>query len=188
MEMVSAPVVRDSKGRVVKGSTLNAGGYTTREARMLRDLRALGPRAIAKLGKLLDDPNASVALGAAKEILDRNLGKVKQQVQVDVTSTHVLHLQALEHLAERKRAQLLEAQSSQAIDITPVSVSTNPNITLDRIGLHEPSDAIDASVTILDVSATVEAPRPPEAPGAAAYAPTPPATDENPTTEPDKTT
>jgi len=170
-----APVVRDNKGRLAKGSALNPGGHSAREARMLRDLRALGPRAIAKLGKLLDDPNASVALGAAKEILDRNLGKVKQQVQVDVTSTHVLHLQALEELAERKRRQIIEAQ---AIDITPLSVSDNSDITLDRIVSHEPSDAIDASVTILDVSATVEAPRPPEAPGAAAYAPTPPATDE----------
>jgi hypothetical protein len=176
-----APVVRDNKGRLAKGSALNPGGHSAREARMLRDLRALGPRAIAKLGKLLDDPNASVALGAAKEILDRNLGKVKQQVQVDVTSTHVLHLQALEHLAERKKQQLLEAQSSQLIDITP-------HATLDRKGLHDDQGVIDATFTESDMSATVEAPRPPEAPGAAAYAPTPPATHENPTTEPDKTT
>ena len=179
-----APAVRDNKGRLAKGSALNPGGHSAREARMLRDLRALGPRAIAKLGKLLDDPNASVALGAAKEILDRNLGKVKQQVQVDVTSTHVLHLQALEELAARKRAQLLEAQSSQTIDITP-------QVTLDRKGLHDcnvielQSDSAD--LTAIDMSATAEPPRPPEAPGAAAYAPTTPATHENPTTEPDKT-
>lgn len=174
-----APVVRDNKGRLAKGSALNPGGHSAREARMLRDLRALGPRAIAKLGKLLDDPNASVALGAAKEILDRNLGKVKQQVQVDVTSTHVLHLQALEHLAERKKQQLLEAQSSQVIDITP-------QVTLDRIVSHNDQGVIDATATEIDMSATVEAPRQGDSGGAAAYAPPTPATDENPTTEPEK--
>jgi hypothetical protein len=140
---------------------------------MLRDLRALGPRAIAKLGKLLDDPNASVALGAAKEILDRNLGKVKQQVQVDVTSTHTLHLQALEELAARKKQQLIE---SQAIDITE-------HATLDRIVSHGDSDSgatiEGVGVAVPDVSGAGEPPRPPEPPGAAAYAPSPPATDEN---------
>ena len=164
-------VVRDSKGRLAKGSAaLNPGGYTSREARMLRDLRALGPRAIAKLGKLLDDPNSSVALGAAKEILDRNLGKVKQQVQVDVTSTHVLHLQALEELAARKRQQLLEAQ---AIDITKHAIE-------DGIVSHDDS-ALTLSAS--DYSATVEAPRPPDPEGAAAYAPPTPPTSQNPSTD-----
>ena len=182
-------VEREAGGRFKKGVVANPfGGMPRAKVMALKKLEGLTGKAIATLEKLLDDPNPTARYSAAREILDRNLGKVKQQVQVDVTSTHVLHLQALEHLAERKKQQLLEAQSSQAIDITPLSVSANPDITLDRIGLHEPSDAIDASVTILDVSATVEAPRPPEAPGAAAYAPTPPATDENPTTEPDKTT
>lgn len=168
-------VVRDSKGRLAKGSAaLNPGGYTSREARMLRDLRALGPRAIAKLGKLLDDPNSSVALGAAKEILDRNLGKVKQQVQVDVTSTHVLHLQALEELAARKKAQLIEAQAT---------VIAN-DITLDGIVSRDDS-ALTLSAS--DYSATMEAPRPPEAPGAAACAPPAIDTPQNPTPPQDET-
>lgn len=163
---------RDARGRILPGQKpINRTGLEPRLARMVRDLGALTPKAIKTLERLLDDANPSAALGAAKEILDRNLGKVKQQVQVDVTSTHVLHLQALEELAARKRAQLLEAQSSQAIDITP-------HATLDRIVLHDDQGVIDASATILDMSATAEAPRPSEAPGAAAYAPTPPATDE----------
>ena len=174
MDALSDPVVRDAKGRVVKGSTLNAGGYTTREARMMRDLRALGPRAIAKLGKLLDSPVESVALGAAKEILDRNLGKVKQNVTVDVTSTHVLHLEALQFLAQKKRDQL------QAIDITG-------NATLDGIGLPDHStlalSADNYSVSIGDG----EPPRPPDPAGAAAYAPPTPATLQKSQTEQDDT-
>jgi len=170
MERGEVAVVRDSKGRLAKGSAaLNPGGYTAREARMLRDLRALGPRAIAKLGKLLDDPNSSVALGAAKEILDRNLGKVKQQVTVDVTSTHVLHLQALEELAARRKQQIIEAQ---AIDITQ-------HATLDRIVSHD-SDVITLQQDQAPQGerAGEEAPPSPEDPGAAAYAPTTPATDQ----------
>jgi hypothetical protein len=175
-------VQRDAKGRLVKGGgSLNKSGLDRKKLMMLRDLGALTPKAIKTLERLLDDANPSAALGAAKEILDRNLGKVKQQVQVDVTSTHVLHLQALEHLAERKKQQLLEAQSSQLIDITP-------HATLDRIVSHDDQGAIDASVTAINMSATVEAPRPGDSGGAAAYAPTATATHENPTTEPDKTT
>jgi hypothetical protein len=162
-------IVRDNKGRLAKGSAaLNPGGRTTREARMLRDLRALGPRAIAKLGKLLDDPNSAVALGAAKEILDRNLGKVKQQVTVDVTSTHVLHLQALEELAARKKQQLIEAQ---AIDITE-------HATLDRIVSHD-SDVItlqEDQAPQDDPPASPPGPAP--LPGADANVPTPPYTHE----------
>ena len=186
MQLTSeSSVQRDAKGRLVKGGgSLNKSGLDRKKLMMLRDLGALTPKAIKTLERLLDDPNPSAALGAAKEILDRNLGKVKQQVQVDVTSTHVLHLQALEELAARKKQQLLEAQSSQLIDITP-------HATLDRKGLHDcnvielQSDSAD--LTAIDMSATAEPPRPPEAPGAAAYAPTTPATHENPTTEPDKT-
>lgn len=170
MDALSDPVVRDAKGRVVKGSTLNAGGYTTREARMMRDLRALGPRAIAKLGKLLDSPVESVALGAAKEILDRNLGKVKQNVTVDVTSTHVLHLEALQFLAQKKRDQL------QAIDITG-------NATLDGIGLRDDStlalSAADYSVSM----GAGEPPRQGDSGGAAAYAAPAVDTLQNPSTD-----
>lgn len=167
MEAMEAGPARDAKGRVVKGQQLNPGGRVSREIKMLRDLRALGPRAIAKLGKLLDDPNGSVALGAAKEILDRNLGKVKQQLQVDVTSTHVLHLQALEELAQRKRQQLIEAQ---AIDITN-------DATLDRIVSHDHGTVIDVAISPSRDAPAADPPGPPTPQPAAANAPTPPATD-----------
>ena len=174
MDALSDPVVRDAKGRVVKGSTLNAGGYTTREARMMRDLRALGPRAIAKLGKLLDSPVESVALGAAKEILDRNLGKVKQNVTVDVTSTHVLHLEALQFLAQKKRDQL------QATVIVH-------DATEDGIGLHE-HETLALSADNYSVSMDAgEPPRQGDSGGAAAYAPTTPATLQKSQTEQDDT-
>jgi hypothetical protein len=163
--------LRDAKGRLLPGQrALNRTGLEPRLARMLRDLGALTPKAIKTLERLLDDPNPSAALGAAKEVLDRNLGKVRQTLSVDVTSTSVLHLEALQLLSERKRQQV--------IDNTANTVSHSSNATLDRIGSHEHEtlalSADDYSVSMGDA----EPPRPPEAPGAAAYAPPTPATDE----------
>jgi hypothetical protein len=159
--------LRDARGRLLPGQKpLNATGLAPKQLRMLRNLEGLTPKAIATLERLLDDPNPSAALGAAKEILDRNLGKVKQQVQVDVTSTHVLHLQALEELAARKRAQLIEAQATEIAG----------NATLYIEGLRG-NDVVEAEVIAPDnTSAALDPPPGCHPPGAAADAPTPPAT------------
>ena len=161
--------LRDAKGRLLPGQkALNRTGLEPRLARMVRDLGALTPKAIKTLERLLDDPNPSAALGAAKEILDRNLGKVKQQVTVDVTSTHVLHLQALEELAARKKQQIIEAQ---AIDITEQA-------TLDRIVSHDGAPVLDVIEPPSQDDPPADPPGPAPLPGAAANAPTPPATHE----------
>lgn len=158
------PVQRDARGRLVKGGpSLNKSGLDRKKLMMLRNLEALTPKAIKTLERLLDDANPSAALGAAKEILDRNLGKVKQQVQVDVTSTHVLHLQALEELAARKKAQLIEAQATEI----------KRDETLLYKGLH--GDNVIEAVAVNSTEAA-EPPVPPDGPGAAANAPPAPAT------------
>lgn len=168
-------VERESGGRFKKGVVANPfGGMPRAKVLALKKLEGLTDKAIRTLERLLDDPNPSAALGAAKEVLDRNLGKVKQNVTVDVTSTHVLHLEALQHLAQKKRDQL------QVIDNTQ-------HATLDRIGLHGDStlalSADDYSVSMGDA----EPPRPPDDRGAAAYAPPTPDTPQNPTTPQDDT-
>ncbi len=109
-------VVRDAKGRLVKGSASpNASGLDRKKAMMLRNLEDLTPRAIARLGRLVDSQNEAVALSASREVLDRTLGKPKQSVSVDVTSTSALHLQALQELADRARIA-----EQRTIDITPI--------------------------------------------------------------------
>ncbi len=165
-DMEANTVIRDARGRVTKGSKLSPyGSMPRRQIMAVKRLEGLTEKAIKTLERLLDDPNGSVALGSAKEVLDRNLGKVKQNVTVDVTSTHVLHLEALQFLAQKKRDQL------QATDITR-------HATLDRIGSHE-HETLALSADDYSVSmGGAEPPRPPEAPGAAAYAPPTPATDE----------
>jgi len=99
--------VRDEKGRIQKGSrAMNPGGFTRREMELKRAIDKLSAPAIATLARLLESENAGAALGAAKEILDRTMGKVKQQVNLDVAveHTHVMHLDALRRLNDKARA------------------------------------------------------------------------------------
>jgi len=98
--------IRDKKGRIAKGSILNPYGLNIREARIKRAIEALSLPAVATLARLLESENHSAALGAAKEILDRTLGKVRQRVDVDVSveHTHVMHLDALKRLNDKARA------------------------------------------------------------------------------------
>jgi hypothetical protein len=175
-------VEREPGGRFKKGVVANPfGGMPRAKVMALKKLEGLTGKAIARLEKLIEDPNGSVAIAAVREVLDRNLGKVKQSVTVDVTSTHVLHLEALQFLAQKKRDQL------QVIDNTANTVSHSSNATLDRIGLHGDSTLAlsvgDYSVSMGDA----EPPRPPDDRGAAAYAPTTPDTHENPTAPQDDT-
>jgi hypothetical protein len=80
---------------------------------MMRDLQALTPRAIARLGRLIESDNEQVALGAIKEALDRNMGKPKASVDVKVeASLSELHLEAL-------RALTAKATEANMIDVTP---------------------------------------------------------------------
>ena len=113
----SDPVLRDKNGRVKRGSrALNPAGGDRRLARMKMQLDQLTPRAIARLGQLIDDDSSQVALGACREVLDRNLGKPKASLDVKVeASLSALHLEALEQLALRAS----EARASRMIDITP---------------------------------------------------------------------
>lgn len=157
-------VEREAGGRFKKGVVANPfGGMPRHKVLALKKLEGLTGKAIARLEQLLGDPNGSVALGAAKEILDRNLGKVKQQVQVDVTSTHVLHLQALEELAARKKAQLIEAQATEIKRDATLYIEGSPTDNVIEAVANNSTGAADPPV-------------PPEGRGAAADAPPAPAT------------
>jgi hypothetical protein len=115
-------VKRDKSGRIMKGSrAVNPAGGDMRKARMMTQLHGLTPRAIARLGKLIDDDNGTVALGACRELLDRTMGKPKASIDLKVeASLSDLHLQALEELANRAHV----ARAERMIDITPVPASS----------------------------------------------------------------
>ena len=120
-------VERDEKGRVKKGQALNPTGIDRRKAMMLRDLEALTPRAIARLGTLIDSDQPAIALGAAKEVLNRNLGVPKARLDVTVEhSVSALHMQALQALADKARNA-----EANIIDVTPsASVPIEPTLDL----------------------------------------------------------
>jgi hypothetical protein len=154
---------RYSNGRLKKGAVINPlGAGDRRLVGMKRKLDGLTERAIARLGQLVQSDNEAVALGAVKEVLDRNLGKAKATLQLDVTHTSVIHLQALEEIAARKRNQLLTA-------------SQHDGAHHDDAGsiLHIMRSAVqhNEGVTIDNVDYAVEPPAPGPPPGAAAVAP-----------------
>jgi hypothetical protein len=110
-------IKRDAKGKILPGQrALNPSGLDRQKQRMLNQLNQLTPRAIARLGQLIDDDSSQVALGACREVLDRNLGKPKASLDVKVeASLSAMHLEALEQLALRAS----EARASRMIDVTP---------------------------------------------------------------------
>ncbi len=145
---------RYSNGRLKKGAVINPlGAGDRRLVGMKRKLDGLTERAIAKLGQLIDSDNPAISLGAVKEVLDRNLGKSKATVQLDVTHTSVIHLQALEDIAQRKRDQIINAQSialqhddnsGSIIDIMRSAVQHNESVTIDNVDYAvDPPDPLD---------------------------------------------
>ena len=118
-------VDRDEKtGRLKKGTApLNPSGVDRRTQMMMRNLQDLTPRAIARLGTLIDSDQPAIALGAAKEVLNRNLGVPKARLDVSVEhSVSAMHLAALQALADKAR----QAEAN-VIDVTPsASVSIEP--------------------------------------------------------------
>jgi hypothetical protein len=119
-------VERDEKGRVKKGQALNPTGIDRRKAMMLRDLEALTPRAIARLGTLIDSDQPAIALGAAKEVLNRNLGVPKARLDVTVEhSVSAMHLAALQELADKARqvdANLIDVTPSRDVPAEPALI------------------------------------------------------------------
>jgi hypothetical protein len=102
-----------------KGHTINAGGLTTRQMGIKRRLEGLTVKAVNALEKTLDDEDAthSERLAAAKEVLDRALGRPKQQANVTVEHNTSPHLSALIELAA---STALRVNEPITIDVQPV--------------------------------------------------------------------
>ena len=124
-------VKREPNGRIARGSrALNPAGTDIRKARMLNQLNQLTPRAISKLSKLIDSDSDQVSLAACREVLDRNLGKVKASIDLKVESSmSELHLQSLIELAQRAE----HARASRMIDITPDPTAKSTPSMIDTI-------------------------------------------------------
>ena len=73
-----------------KGVSANPGGRSKRDAAILRRLDTLTLKAVDAYAKILSDNDATNTerLQAANAVLDRVLGKPKQQIQSNVTVEH----------------------------------------------------------------------------------------------------
>ena len=77
-------------------------------------------KAAAVLEDVMANGTNSERLTAAKEVLDRSLGKAKQQSTIQVQHSSDAHLQALIQMADATRARI---EAAQVIDITPISAN-----------------------------------------------------------------
>ena len=105
-----------------KGHQINAGGLTTRQMGIKRRLEGLTVKAVNALERTLDDTEAthSERLAAAKEVLDRALGRAKQQANVTIEHNASPHLSALIELAASTALRVNEPViiNAQPIDNT----------------------------------------------------------------------
>lgn len=123
-----------------KGQVANPWGpKQLREIWMLRDLQSLTPKAIRVLERAMEEGTMGEALTAAKEVLDRNLGKATRKIDVAVTHSHELHLQALKNLADKAKGlpviehqPVVEAEviEEQVEELEAVSLALEPSTRL----------------------------------------------------------
>ena len=111
---------RDERGHWLPGRSANPGGRPGVPEVIKATLRELSPRAVERLGELLDSEDERIQLEAAKAILDRHLGR--PAIQADLTvrgGTSAEHLQALLEVARKRRAEPIDLDERDVLDITP---------------------------------------------------------------------
>jgi hypothetical protein len=112
-------VERDERGHWLPGRSANPGGRPGVPEVIRTTLRELSPRAVQRLGELLDSGDERVRLEAAKAILDRHLGR--PAIQADLTlrgGASADHLQALIEMARKRRAEPIDLEEREVVDIT----------------------------------------------------------------------
>ena len=111
---------RDERGHWLPGRSANPGGRPGVPDVIKATLRELSPRAVERLGELLDSADERIQLEAAKAILDRHLGR--PAIQADLTwkgGASTEHLQALLEVARKRRAEPIDLDERDVVDITP---------------------------------------------------------------------
>ncbi len=106
-------VERDNLGHWLPGRSANPGGRPGVPEVIKSTLRELSPRAVERLGQLLDSEDERIQLEAAKAILDRHLGR--PAIQADPSD----HLEALIEMGRKRRAEPVDLDEREVFDITP---------------------------------------------------------------------
>ena len=115
---------RDYRGHWLPGRSANPGGRPGVPEVIKATLRELSPRAVERLGELLDSEDERIQLEAAKAILDRHLGR--PAIQADISLRRGIandHLAALIEMARKRRAEPVDLDEREVVDITPCQSS-----------------------------------------------------------------
>src|SRR5215831_20817886 len=96
-------MARNELGRFVPGTSGNPGGRPKPPDGLKTRLAELSPRAVERLGELLDSDDERVRLEAAKAILDRHLGRPAIQADISLhRGADDSHIAALIEVARRR--------------------------------------------------------------------------------------
>jgi hypothetical protein len=119
-------VERDDRGHWLPGRSANPGGRPGIPEVIKATLRELSPRAVERLGELLDSADERIQLEAAKAILDRHLGR--PAIQADISLHRGVaddHLAALIATARRRALEPIMLEDVE-VEISTTSTSTDP--------------------------------------------------------------
>jgi hypothetical protein len=117
-------VERDERGHWLPGRSANPGGRPGVPEVIKATLRELSPRAVERLGQLLDSEDKRIRLEAAKAILDRHLGRPAIQADIglhrDVADGH---LAALLEVARRRALEPIMLEDVE-VEVSNTTTST----------------------------------------------------------------
>ena len=114
-------MARNELGRFLPGTSGNAGGRPKPPDGLRTRLAELSPRAIERLGELLDSDDERVRLEAARTILDRHLGRPAIQADISLRGVDDQHIVALLETARRRAMEpiLLEDDEVEVVTLVP---------------------------------------------------------------------
>ena len=116
---------RDDLGRFVPGTSGNPGGRPKPPDGLRTRLAELSPRAVERLGELLDSEDERVRLEAAKTILDRHLGR--PSIQAAISFHHAdadRHLEAMLEVARRRALEPVALEDIEVVSTTEPSLGS----------------------------------------------------------------
>lgn len=122
---------KKADAKALEGELIRKWDGKDLKAKASRGLELASIRAVARITDLIDSENPQVALAASREVLARNFGLPKAQVDMNVNDTSAAHHAALIAIYERAKVKLAQADNRPMIDITP---SQEPEQTVNGYG------------------------------------------------------
>ena len=116
---------RDERGHWLPRRSANPGGRPGVPKEIRATLRELSPRAVERLGELLDSEDERIRLEAAKAILDRHLGRPAIQADISLRGGGVDdHIAALVETARRRALEPITLEDDEVEIVSTTQSAT----------------------------------------------------------------